>query len=540
MSALVQDYIRRQADLRPDAVAVALDDEQLTYGALDGMTSRLASLLREAGCREGDRVGVLIEKSPAAVVGMIAALKARCAYVPMDVASPSPRLARILASADPRVVLISEHAPAAQLDALLDSGALGVQTQLGALGSPQAWPVAFDARDLDAAAEWHGQGGRPDDVAYLLFTSGSTGVPKGVMIAHRSVRAFADWMTERFAVSTDDRCSGHAQFHFDLSTLDLYTAFAAGAELHLVPDRLSSDARALASFIRDRRLTQWVSVPSVLSYVTQVGALELDAFPDLRRVLWCGDVLPASVLAAWKARLPHVEFTNLYGPTEATVASTFHVVAEPPPGGAPIPIGRACAGEEVFVADERLEPVPAGEVGEICIAGVGLALGYWRDEETTRRAFVPNPRRPAERIYRTGDLGRVDDAGVLHFLGRRDSQVKHRGYRIELGEIEAALDTIDGLAECAVVGVATRGFEATVICCAYATSPDHDLTPAAVRRAVGRLLPGYMVPTRWLQLDELPKNSNGKIDRNRVRELVDSARSGERPPAVTRPAEDRP
>jgi amino acid adenylation domain-containing protein len=414
------------------------------------------------------------------------------------------------------------------------------------LGSSTAanWPVAFDERDVDTAAEWHGGGGRPDDVAYLLFTSGSTGVPKGVMIAHRSVRAFTDWMTARFGVCADDRCSGHAQFHFDLSTLDLYTAFAAGAELQLVPDRLSSDGRALAAFIRERRLTQWVSVPSVLSYLTQVGALEPDGFPDLRRVLWCGDVLPASVLAAWRAQLPQVQFTNLYGPTEATVASTYHVVAEPPLEGAPIPIGRPCAGEDVFVADERLERVPAGEIGEICIAGAGLALGYWRDEETTRRAFRPDPRRPSERIYRTGDLGRVDDAGDLHFLGRRDSQVKHRGYRIELGEIEAALDTIDGLAECAVIGVPTSGFEATAICCAYAPAPAHDLTPAAVRGAVGRLLPGYMVPTRWLRLDELPKNSNGKIDRKRLRELIAGARrapegGGERLPAAPRPTEAR-
>jgi amino acid adenylation domain-containing protein len=345
------------------------------------------------------------------------------------------------------------------------------------------------------------------------------------MVPHRGVLAFTEWTTSQFAVAESDRCSGHAQLTFDLSTLDLYTSLAAGAELHLVPDRLNADPRALARFIRERRLTQWHSVPSVLSYMAQVGALDDGGFPDLKRVLWCGDVLPTSVLATWMSKLPHVEFTNLYGPTEATVASSFHTVNQLPPDGAPIPIGRPCAGEDVFVADEQLGRLPAGEIGELCIAGVGLALGYWRDEAATRRAFVHDPRQLGGRVYRTGDLGRADEAGVLHFLGRTDSQIKHRGYRIELGEIAAALDTIDDVAACAVVDIPTRGFESTVIGCAYMRRPGSDLNAADLRRGVQRLLPAYMVPMRWLELDELPKNANGKIDRNQVRRLMSRERA---------------
>jgi acyl-coenzyme A synthetase/AMP-(fatty) acid ligase len=237
------------------------------------------------------------------------------------------------------------------------------------------------------------------------------------------------------------------------------------------------------------------------------------------------------------ATAPHVQFTNLYGPTEATVASTFHVVERPPAGGEAIPIGRGCPGEEVFVADERLDPVAPGEVGEICIAGAGLGLGYWRDEAATARAFVPDARRPGGRVYRTGDLGRVDDAGDLYFLGRADSQIKHRGYRIELGEVEAALDTIEDVAQCAVVGIATGGFESTAIGCAYVKRRDSALTPAALRRQVQRLLPRYMVPSRWLELSALPTNANGKIDRGRLGELIAETRRTPLAGANPRPLE---
>jgi amino acid adenylation domain-containing protein len=539
MSAVLQDFLGRQAHRRPDAVAVVGDEERLTYEELDARTGRLATMLRGAGCRLGDRVGILIEKSPAAIAGILAALKVRCAYVPLDVTSPVARLSRIVGSADLRVLLVNDGTPAGLLDALAEAGAVGPDVAIGSLSRAaraDVRPLAFDGADVDAAAMSPAERGRPDDLAYVFFTSGSTGVPKGVMVPHRSVLAFTEWTTSQFAVDAGDRNSGHAQLTFDLSTLDLYTSLAAGAELNLVPDRLNADPRALARFIRERRLTQWHSVPSVLSYMAQVGALDDGAFPDLKRVLWCGDVLPTSVLATWKSRLPHVQFTNLYGPTEATVASSFHTVDALPPDGAPIPIGRPCAGEEVFVADEQLTPLGPGEVGELCIAGVGLAHGYWRDEATTRKAFVHDLR--GRRVYRTGDLGRIDEDGVLHFLGRRDSQIKHRGYRIELGEIAAALDTIDDVAACAVVDIPSGGFEATVIGCAYTKRRGSDLTAAVVRSSLERLLPSYMIPMRWLELDELPKNANGKIDRNQVRELMSRQRRsrGEARQMVKEPA----
>ncbi len=228
--------------------------------------------------------------------------------------------------------------------------------------------------------------------------------------------------------------------------------------------------------------------------------------------------MPTPTLVYWMRRLPHVAFTNLYGPTEATIASSYYT-SRPAPAdeSEPMPIGRACDGEELLVLDEQLRPAPPGESGDLYIRGVGLSPGYWRDAEKTRRPSVPI-RAPGHEGAHLQDRrsGRRDEDGLFYFLGRADSQIKSRGYRIELGEIESALGGIEGVHECAVVGVDGEGFEGVAICAAYVAG--NELEPPQLRRALGELLPSYMLPGRWLALTELPKNLNGKVDRPALRE----------------------
>jgi acyl-coenzyme A synthetase/AMP-(fatty) acid ligase len=265
-------------------------------------------------------------------------------------------------------------------------------------------------------------------------------------------------------------------------------------------------------------------VPSTFTFMAKFGVVQPGAFPSLERVLWCGEVLPTPILMEWMRAVPQATFTNLYGPTEATIASSYYTMPTIPASETePVPIGVPCAGEELLVLDERLQPVPEGEIGDLFIAGVGLSPGYWRDEEKTAAAFLPDPRAPGsdERIYRTGDLAKMQDDGLVYFLGRADSQIKHRGYRIELGEIETALGALDELAEVAVVGVDTGGFEGTAICCAYAPAEGQDVEPVRLGEQLRKVLPPYMVPGRWLALEVLPKNVNGKIDRRGLRELFE-------------------
>ncbi|HEY3279485.1 MAG TPA: amino acid adenylation domain-containing protein [Gemmatimonadales bacterium] len=522
---VLQEYVTRQAERRPDAAAIRFGAETVTYAGLDEASNRLAQLLGALGRERGDRVPLLMPKSPLAITGMIGVLKADCAYTPVDLKNPAARVTKVLESLQPRVVLASEPARAL-VTALCAAGALGrsgapavVWLERGP--PPAAFPVAATLDDLLAQSAAPppvaGRNGLTD-VAHILFTSGSTGTPKGVMITHANVMHFVEWALRYFGMTPTDRVSGHSPLHFDLSTFDVYGAFAAGATLYPVAPELNLLPHKVAELIRSAELTQWFSVPSILLHMAKTDAVRPRDFPALRRLLWCGEAFPTPGVMHWMQRLPHVTFTNLYGPTEATIASSYYRVPScPTDEREPVPIGRACDGEELLVLDAALQPVSAGAIGDLYIRGVGLSPGYWRDAERTAAAFLG---RDGDRIYKTGDLARVDEAGRIVLVGRSDFQIKSRGYRIELGEIESALHTIDGLRECAVVGVETGGFEGTMLGCAYVPQPGIAVTTAALRRRLAERLPSYMIPSRWRCLERLPLNANGKVDRGALRELL--------------------
>lgn len=517
---LLHETVSRTAERRPEAPAVAFCGECVTYGQLDETSSRLARMLLDAGCRKGDRVGILAPKSIPAITAFLGALKAGCIYVPMDTAGPAARLAKVLNVAEPRCVLAAEPAGAI-LAATLSEEGVPKNMALGWLSEsePQQWGIRAGFRWSDLAslpAQAPACRTTSGDPAHILFTSGSTGVPKGVVITHANVLHFIEWAVGYFRIDSSDRISGHPPLQFDLSTFDIYGTFLAGAQLHLVPSRINLQPHKLAEFIRANALTQWFSVPAVLKYMAQFEAIRPGDFPALKRLLWCGEALPAPTLMYFMERLPHVRFTNLYGPTETTIASSYYTVpCRPEDPNAAIPIGRACAGETLVILDECSKPVAAGETGELFIGGVGLSPGYWKDPRKTEAAFQNH----AEfgRIYKTGDLAKAGGDGLIYLLGRVDSQIKSRGYRIELGEIEAALHALGIVRECAVVAVDTLGFEGKAICCAYVPQPGVETAPADLRDRLGTALPPYMMPSQWLRFESLPLNGNGKVDRPLLR-----------------------
>ena len=524
MTPLLQQGVTAQAQARPEATALVFRSTRLTYGALEETTNRLANLLKDAGCRPGDRVGLLMPKMPMAIVAMLGVLKADAIYVPLDPASPATRQARVLEISDCRWILAA--GPVGQgLREALAAATLRQRPIIGWLDEDVPSEVdpapAFCLRDLAAfPATRPVSANSADDVAHILFTSGSTGLPKGVTISHAAVVHLIQWARSYFGIAPTDRISQHPPLRFDVSTFDIFGTLWSGAELHLVPAELNLLPHKLAQFIRDARLTQWFSVPSVLNLMANFNVVRQDDFPTLRRVLFAGEAIPTPTLIHWMRRLPHVRFTNLYGPTETTIVSSYYTVPRcPADEREPIPIGTACAGEELLVLDEQLRPVVHGEIAELYIRGVGLSPGYWRDPEKTRSAFPPCPggTGPDDRIYKTGDLARRGADGLFYFVGRADTQIKSRGYRIELGEIEAALHSVPDLQESAVVAIKSEGFEGWLICCAYVPAPGKSVSPEKLRKGLARLVPGYMIPARWMRLDILPKNDNSKIDRPLLR-----------------------
>jgi len=525
MMERLQNWVAAQAEHCPEATAMVLKGERMTYGRLEEISNQLARTLIDGGCKRGDRVCLLLPKSPAAVIGILGVLKADCIYVPLDPSCPAARLAKILDTCENRWILTGASATPV-LNELAGYDRLGCAMRIGWLDErgPAVQNSESEFSFADVSAFSGGpldSGNTSSDPAYIMFTSGSTGSPKGVVITHSNVIHFIEWAVRYFGLNETDRLSCHSPLHFDLSVFDIFGAFAAGAELHLVTPELNVLPNKLAAFIRNSRLTQWFSVPSVLNYMAKFDVVKANDFPTLKRLLWCGEVLPVPALTYFMKRLPHVTFTNLYGPTEATIASSYYAVPDcPSDERAAIPIGKPCDGEKLFVLNEKLQAVEPRETGCLYIQGVGLSPGYYKDTEKTNEVFLPNPfsSDPCDRLYKTGDLAKVGEDGLIYFLGRVDSQIKSRGHRIELGEVSTALATLEVLQESAVVAISTNGFEGVIICCAYVALPQRDVSPATLRSELSKVLPRYMLPTRWMEMPALPKNANGKTDTRLVKE----------------------
>jgi L-proline---[L-prolyl-carrier protein] ligase len=508
---LVHELLTRAAAAHPERTAVVDRERRVTYAELDERSSRLAAALADAGVAPGDRVGLYLNKSLEAIVGVYGVLKAGATYVPFDDQAPATRLAYVASNAGIRC-LVTEAEKAhgwatmaelgAPLEALVVSG--------GAAQAPDGVRViewaALDAYPATAPSVPTA----PDDLAYILYTSGSTGDPKGVMLSHENALAFVEWAVEEVGVRHDDRVSSHAPLHFDLSTFDLFGAAAAAAELVLFSRDDSVFPVELANRIRDTGITIWYSVPSILALLATRGGLDRAPLPELRAVLFAGEVFPTKYLDRLMELIPQARFYNLFGPTETNVCTWYEVPRPGPDRPDPIPIGAPIAGVEIVVADEEGREVDEGEAGELLVTGPTVMHGYWGDAERTARVLSSAD---GKRTYHTGDLVRRHVDGSLLFLGRRDAQIKSRGYRIELGDIEHALGQLDRVAECAVVAVpdelVTNRIKAIVV-------PNGELTDAEVVRFCGERLPRYMVPDEVEFRETLPRSSTGKIDRRRL------------------------
>jgi amino acid adenylation domain-containing protein len=499
------EYLEETAARLPGKAGLADAFGVRSFGQLRLEARRLAVRLVEAGARPGRPVAVLVPRSADAVVSFLASLYAGGFYVPFDTKAPAARTRRIVESLGECVLVAAP-------------GLRALATEVA--GSRPVVSVDDAHRDVPESAfgEIDRRLGRviDTDPVYTMFTSGSTGAPKGVVIPHRGVIDYVDWVVRTFSVDERAVLGGQAPLFFDNSTLDLWTAFATGATLVLVPDGLFSFPLRLLEYVAEAGVTLVFWVPSVMTNVAGADVLRRVPLPALRDVLFAGEVLPTRVLNHWRRHLPAARFANLYGPTEITVDCTYFVVDRELSDDEPIPIGAPCRNTDVLVLTEDGRDAGAGEPGELCVRGSSLALGYWRDPERTAAAFAQNPRNAdyPDRIYRTGDVVKRNARGELVFVGRRDAQIKHLGYRIELGEIEAALRAIPDVADaCVLYDASAARIEA-----AYVASVE--LEAGALRRALTAWIPRYMIPSLFHRMEAFPTNANGKVDRGGVRSAI--------------------
>ena len=514
----VHDLLTEAATANPSAPAIIDGERSITFSELESTANRCANALIDHGVEKGDRVGLLIDKSIEALVGVYGILKAGGTYVPLDESAPIARLAYIARDAQIRC-LVTRSNRGRDWDLLRKEGA-PIDTLVVAEGSsahadeaPPAgvrvvrWAALGDYPDASSTGAINS-----DALAYILYTSGSTGEPKGVMLSHRNALAFVDWSAREVGIRPDDRLSSHAPLHFDLSTFDLFASACGAVPVVLIPRAASVFPVELARVIRDTQISVWYSVPSILSLLVIHGGLAETPLERLRAILFAGEVFPTKYLFRLMELLPRARFLNLFGPTETNVCTWYDV---PHPAGEwpeSIPIGKAIDGVDLIVASSSGEPVEEGEVGELVVTGPTVMHGYWGDPDRTDRALdVVGD----ERTYRTGDHVKSDTDGNLVFVGRRDAQIKSRGYRIELGEIETAINSLEAVIECAVVAVPDDVVTNRIK--AFVATDDGALSRADLVRRCRERLPPYMVPDEFEMVGSLPKSSTGKIDRKRLR-----------------------
>ena len=503
MKNSVLPWLDETAKRLPNKLALQDISGNITYQEYRSKSLAIAYKIVELNKGEMKKpVVVYLEKGKEVLVSFMGVAYSGCFYSPIDTEMPPSRVNKILEVLKPEIVITTN-----KLKTNFE--------KFNFYGSYIIYEETICSEEDETAVKPYTEKIIDTDLLYVLFTSGSTGVPKGVSICHRSVIDYTDWVTETFNITQKDTFGNQAPFYFDNSILDIYSCMKTGATLNIIPKKLFFQPVPLLEYIKYNKINTIFWVPSALIVVSKLKAFRnVDLSDTLKRVLFCGEVMPNKQLNIWRKFLPNVTYANLYGPTEITDACTYYIVDREFSDDEPLPIGIPMSNTDILVLNDEDKLVTDDEVGELCVRGTSLAMGYYNNPEKTRSAFVQNPLNKAvpEIIYRTGDLVRYNEYREIIYISRKDFQIKHLGHRIELGEIETAISSLE---------------EVTLNCCLYDEKNqrivlfvDAQVDRDYIKERIEKLVPEYMIPGKVIYLENMPINANGKIDRIKLKELM--------------------
>lgn len=498
MKKTILDYFEHTAAQYPDQTAVADEAGSLTYRQLRSHARAAAGCIAACGFH-GKPIALLLKRDTLLPAAMLSVLYSGNFYVVLDYESPRQRLEKILQTLRPAMLV---YAPDCQDMALSFADSVPTLDFCHALASGNPEDPRLEQLRRSATA---------DDPAYALFTSGSTGVPKGALLTHQNVISYIGWFTECFGIDHTTVFGSQTSLYFSMSVSDFYGAMFTGGAYHMIPKTYFAFPAKLVSFLDQRRINTIYWVPSALGVAAKFDLFKYCLPKTLKTVLFAGEVMPVKYLNYWRRYLPELLYANLFGPTETTDICAYYVVNREFEESHSLPIGAACGNCRLMVIGDDGAAVADGQPGELYVGGPFVARGYYRSPEKTAEVFVQNPLHSdyPDPVYRTGDLVRCNSFGELEYVGRKDFQIKHLGYRIEPSEVETALNTVDGV---------------ELTCCVHDAPSDRlllgyesrsDLTEA-LDAAANAVLPHYMRPSVFFRFDAFPKNANGKIDRKAI------------------------
>lgn len=493
----VIEYLKKTVEKFPDKIALVDSKGSMTFAELDCMAKKIAmEIIEKTNGMVNKPVAVMMRKSKECIAAFMGIVYSGNYYSPVDLSMPKTRVNIIMEKLSP-VMIISEVETDYDNVSMYDDC---MQNKINEAMILQQYEKVLSI-----------------DPVYVLFTSGSTGIPKGVVVSHAGVIDYTEWLKRKFDFNENTIFGNQAPLYFDNSILDIYSCMKNGATIYFIEEKMFSFPRQLIKYLTENHINTIFWVPSALIGVADSGVLSDDIkLPELKQILFCGEVMPAKQLSKWMAVFKNTLFANLYGPTEITDVCSYFIVDKIYGDDECIPIGKACENTEILIINEAGKMAAPNENGEIMVRGIGVAKGYYKNEEKSKNAFIQNPLHNDyyDIVYRTGDIGKIDENGNIIYIGRKDNQIKYQGHRIELGEIENAAVAVEGIKR--VCAVFAEKKNKLVL---YATVEDAQvIDEKKIYRAMKEKIPRYMLPSEIYILEDMPLNVNGKIDRVYLKE----------------------